>query len=511
MISLLVCAVLAGFASLAAAPTYAVADDSPASITTEPKANTLTYNAAKQKLVTKGAATGGTMYYALGGNRTDAPADPDWSTEIPEGKNAEIYYVWYKAKGDDGHSDSAPGCAVARIAKRPVKVIAKDQEYEYVAKNWWQGPGDAVYDDPAQVAEMVTVIGLQGEDRIANVTVDGQGDVPGVYPLIPTSAPIVDSYDTVVTDNYEREYIDGKLIIYVTMEVTITGSSTAKTYNGKAQAYKGTVTATSSDTAFDASMFHYTGNTTVKGTKAGGYALKLEPKYCTYDDRTHKPIYTIANPIRLTIKPGANTDDDTPVATTVSGVPLAKLKAKGSKALVLTWIKVKGATGYDIFFGKCSKKDTKASCKRVKTVKGNKSPKWTKKRLKKKTAYKAYVRAFVKKNGKKKYVGTSPMVHAYTSKGTKTYTNAKSVTVKKTKVKLKKGKTFKIKAKVNKLKKGKKLMPKAHAAKLRYVSSDKKIATVSKSGKIKAKAKGSCKVYVLAVNGVNKAIKVKVN
>ena len=102
------------------------------------------------------------------------------------------------------------------------------------------------------------------------------------------------------------------------------------------------------------------------------------------------------------------------------------------------------------------------------------------------------------------------MVHAYTAGGTSKYTNSKGVAVKKTNVSLKAGKIYKIKAKVNKLQKGKKLMPTGHAPKLRYVSSNKKIATVSKSGKIRAKSKGSCKVYVIAVNGARKAVTVTV-
>lgn len=193
-------------------------------------------------------------------------------------------------------------------------------------------------------------------------------------------------------------------------------------------------------------------------------------------------------------------------AATVSGTLLAKMTAKGKSRLVLTWSKVKGAEGYDIFFNKCGKKPPK----KIKTIKGSKTFKWTKKSLKKKTAYKAVVKAYVTKNGKKTYVRTSPMVYAYTSGGTKNYTNSKSVTVKKTSVSLKTGKTYKIKASVTKLQKGKKLMPSNHAPKLRYVSSNKKIATVSKSGKITAKSKGSCKVYVIAVNGARKAITVTV-
>ena len=140
--------------------------------------------------------------------------------------------------------------------------------------------------------------------------------------------------------------------------------------------------------------------------------------------------------------------------------------------------------------------------------------KWTKKHLKGKKAYKAYVRAWTMKDGKKTYIKTGPTVHAFTSGHTKKYTNAKSVTVRKTNVSLTAGmasnSTYKIKAKVIKLKKGKKLISKRHAPKLRYLSSDKRIATVSKSGKIKAMKEGTCYVYAYAHNGTYKAVKVTV-
>ena len=82
------------------------------------------------------------------------------------------------------------------------------------------------------------------------------------------------------------------------------------------------------------------------------------------------------------------------------------------------------------------------------------------------------------------------------------------MTVNKTKVKLKKGKTFQIKAKVRKLKKNRKLMPPQHVKQIRYLSTNKKIATVTKEGKIKAKKKGTCYIYVYAHNGISKKIKV---
>ena len=56
----------------------------------------------------------------------------------------------------------------------------------------------------------------------------------------------------------------------------------------------------------------------------------------------------------------------------------------------------------------------------------------------------------------------------------------------------------------------KKLMPTDHAPKLRYVTSNSKIATVTKSGKITAKGSGTCYIVAFAHNGVSKSIKVTV-
>ena len=121
-----------------------------------------------------------------------------------------------------------------------------------------------------------------------------------------------------------------------------------------------------------------------------------------------------------------------------------------------------------------------------------------------------YVKAFASKNGKKTYIRTSPTMHAFASGSDRKYTNAKAVTLKKTNLALKEGKTYSIKADVTKLKSKKKLMAKGHAPKLRYLSSDKKVATVSSAGKIKARAKGTCRIYVYAHNGISKNINVTV-
>ena len=73
-------------------------------------------------------------------------------------------------------------------------------------------------------------------------------------------------------------------------------------------------------------------------------------------------------------------------------------------------------------------------------------------------------------------------------------------------VKLKKGKTLKLKAKMKKT--GNKKIKKLAA--MRYESSNTAVATVSKKGVVKAMGKGRCYVYAYAQNGVAKKVKVVV-
>ena len=195
----------------------------------------------------------------------------------------------------------------------------------------------------------------------------------------------------------------------------------------------------------------------------------------------------------------------------ISGIPFTRVTAKGKKSLVIKWDKVTGASGYDIFLSKCSStKDSRKPSRKVKTIKGSDTLKWTRKNLKAKTAYKVYVKAWIRKDGKKKYVAASPLMHAFTTGSTKKYTNAKSVTVNDTEVTLAAYQTFQIKATVKKLKSSRKLMPKNHAAKVRYLSSDKNIATVTSKGVITADESGTCTIYVYAHNGVRTSVKVTV-
>ena len=196
-------------------------------------------------------------------------------------------------------------------------------------------------------------------------------------------------------------------------------------------------------------------------------------------------------------------------ATGVKGVLLAKMTLKGKRSIELTWSKVEGAEGYDVFFAPCNTAKKHAS-KKAATLKGADQLSWTKNGLKKGIAYKAYVRAWAKKAGQKVYVKRSPTLHGFAGGYSATYTNAKRVVVKQASVSLAAGASHKIEASVVKLKKDRKLISSKHAPTLRYLSANPKVARVTSAGKIVARAAGSCKVYVYAANGTRKTVRVTV-
>ncbi len=206
--------------------------------------------------------------------------------------------------------------------------------------------------------------------------------------------------------------------------------------------------------------------------------------------------------------PYSITKAPSPVTPKVSGTLLALMNSKGKTELQLKWSKIKGASGYDIFFSRCNHAHENLICKRVKNIKGNKTFTWTKTGLLKGAAYKANVKAYILVNGKKKYVKQSPQVHAYTDEGNSKFTNAKRITINSSKISLKKGKVFKIKASISKAKNSQSLMTKGHVPTLRFMSLNNKIATVSKSGKVIARSKGKCAIWIYAHNGIYKKLEV---
>ncbi|MBQ1849079.1 MAG: hypothetical protein II139_01775, partial [Lachnospiraceae bacterium] len=186
--------------------TYVVPKEA-AAVEKAPAGKSLTYSATEQELVTAGKASGGSMVYALG-NQTGATGS--YTDKIPVAKNVNEYYVWYKAKGDADHEDSAVGYVVARIGQAELTITVKDQSYEYNGK--LQGEGDTIYTDPDEIAEKITVVGLMGNDSITGINLDGQATEIGEYMgcLVARGALIGDGN---TKSNYDIEYYAGKLTI----------------------------------------------------------------------------------------------------------------------------------------------------------------------------------------------------------------------------------------------------------------------------------------------------------
>lgn len=224
------------------------------------------------------------------------------------------------------------------------------------------------------------------------------------------------------------------------------------------------------------------------------------PEASQAPDATGTPVEPTSVPVNL---PGQTNN------TAVQEKNFRKLrvmsKKQTRKSITLKWKKVKGVDGYKIYGSRCGKKQ---KYKLLKTVKGKKTSftckKIGKEKLKKGRFYKYMVTAYKTVDGKQVPVVSGKTVYATTLGGI--YSTAKSVKVKKTKVSLKKGKSFKVKA--TEVRKGKKSK---RFRKMAYESSNPKVASVSKKGVIKAKGKGNCEIYVYAQNGVYKAVKVKVS
>ncbi len=77
-------------------------------------ANNRNYDGTEKPLINIDASTllGGEMQYALG---TASEATESYTTAIPAKTEAGTYYVWYKVKGDDNHTDSAPACVPVTV------------------------------------------------------------------------------------------------------------------------------------------------------------------------------------------------------------------------------------------------------------------------------------------------------------------------------------------------------------------------------------------------------------
>ena len=187
-----------------------------------------------------------------------------------------------------------------------------------------------------------------------------------------------------------------------------------------------------------------------------------------------------------------------------------KVSQTGNK-ITVSWGKVSGADRYEIYAAYCTDKFGKKPVKIItkKDVTSVTITKLNGKKLVLTKNFKAYVVAYKTVDGSKKKLGKTITAHIVGRKN-KTYTNVKAIKLAKNKTTIKVGKTYKIKASVVLVDSKKKMLSDKHAATFRYASSDKKIATVDKNGKVTAKKKGTCYVWIYAKNGYANKVKVTV-
>ncbi len=227
----------------------------------------------------------------------------------------------------------------------------------------------------------------------------------------------------------------------------------------------------------------------------------------TYDPATH--LFTFEtdrfSTYALTYQDGNTTPDlnnggTSDQLTIVKDFRHLHLTAKADKtSQKLSYAKVAGADGYLIYGAQYGKK-----LKKLADVKGT-VRNYTVKKLKKGTYYTYQVKAYKVVDGKKVTIAESSLIHSVTT--SKTYGNPTKLIIKKSSITLAVGKTKKVTYQVV-LPENKKSKDSISSA--RFETTNPEIATISKSGTITAKAKGTCDVYVYAQNGVYKKIKVTV-
>lgn len=200
------------------------------------------------------------------------------------------------------------------------------------------------------------------------------------------------------------------------------------------------------------------------------------------------------------------------VEPSVTPKPTAAVpSSRPEKKLTVLWWKVPGTDGFDVFGERCGKELNSKSL--IKSIKGRTIPDSMTgiagSLLDGSKSYKIKIKAYKLIKGRKVYLASSQTFHI-AGKKNKTFTNAKKVKVSPKSVILKSGKSSRIEAEVVKQSKKKKLLSKSHGLSLRFLSTDTEIATVTAKGKIKAKKKGTCYIYITALNGVRARVKVTV-
>ena len=222
---------------------------------------------------------------------------------------------------------------------------------------------------------------------------------------------------------------------------------------------------------------------------------------------------------------GGTASGGTTTVTTVVVTPLSETEvAANSKVLDIsakvtwnsnswkvTWDKVAGAEGYDVFtcVGKAAPADNSfvqiagnASTRAFISTVGGKT-------VNKSKVYSFVIKAYRVVNSKKEYIGTSRVLYAAGSSNKK-YTNVKKLKPSKKNVTVTKGKRKKLQTSYKKQKSSRKLLSNSNKRLLNYYSSDTSVATVDAAGRVSGVGNGKCTIYIMAHNGVRTTVTVTV-
>ena len=562
-------------------------------------ANNRTYDGTDKPLVNvTGTATGGTMQYVLGANATNAPTE-NWSTTIPTGKDAKTYYVWYKAVGDETHTDSEAKCITVTISSEssggggggggggsdtptsPTESYTVPVSGESTVNVTASISNEtAVVSDisKSEIDKIIDAGNSTGTNENISVTIDlsqAKSEVTSVQLTKETVEKLTEAVNA--HDNLESVEIkmskatvelDGKALSAVSeqaegssIKLVVKDTQTTKLNASQQESLKQFTSAQPFQAYFESKgkeIHDFKGGkatVSIKFSPETGkdvkyyhmYYLPLAGAIERYETRYidgmlnfvtgHFSDYAIVYDETRKNETGKEDEDDNTDTddnngtddgktteetseTTANGKTAyqnalsinkgLKVSQTGNK-ITVSWGKVSGADRYEIYAAYCTDKFGKKPVKIItkKDVTSVTITKLNGKKLVLTKNFKAYVVAYKTVDGSKKKLGKTITAHIVGRKN-KTYTNVKAIKLAKNKATIKVGKTYKIKASVVLVDSKKKMLSDKHAATFRYASSDKKIATVDKNGKVTAKKKGTCYVWIYAKNGYANKVKVTV-
>jgi hypothetical protein len=440
---------------------------------TAPTAKTLIYTGSAQELVNAGSTNDGELRYAVTTENTAPTDDNLYTTSIPAKTEAGTYYVWYKAVGDDSHNDSVPACVKSTIEDIKTAVEQK----ENTPKAEVEGLDEELASDLMNDEEEKKV--QSGEN--ATLTLE----------MTNIDSSVSQDDQALTEKTLGSSSKNGKVGMYLDLSLWLKIGSDYARQISETGGKKITVN------------FEVPEN-----LRAPAGVTRKFFMFHIHNGAINKLAETTDIKIPVTVGEFSTFvlayEDDSAIDEVSGFYSGLKISQKNGKIKV-SWDKGEGAAKYGVFVSYCGKDYSK------KPVKTTKSTSVTIKKINSKKIdftknFKIYVAAY---DSSGKQIGNTVSAH-FAGKNNKKFKNAKTLKLSTKTLTLSIGKTAKIKASVKMEEGKKKELSDSHAAKFRYRSTNKNVATVDKNGKIKGVAAGTCDIYVYSRNGLAKKCRVTV-